>query len=205
MNLIQYNSLKYFALFCCLIVSCQSVVKQLYEDSTARFNSYFIAKEDIKKTEEIINNAYKWNYDDIIPIISPLDTNNVSQYNDLTINAIEKASLLIQRHPESSLVLNSYILIGLARLYNFDFESAETTFKYVNTKAKDINIKNLALMISSAVNYEGEIIWDKNKPDGTPRKLLDISKIKDLGWEPKISLNEGIEKSLESFKKEYNF
>lgn len=158
MNQIQYNSLKYFALFCCLIVSCQSVVKQLYEDSTARFNSYFIAKEDIKKTEEIINNAYKWNYDDIIPIISPLDTNNVSQYNDLTINAIEKASLLIQRHPESSLVLNSYILIGLARLYNFDFESAETTFKYVNTKAKDINIKNLALIYLMRSYFENNKI-----------------------------------------------
>ena len=48
------------------------------------------------------------------------------------------------------------------------------------------------------------MIWDKNKPDGTPRKLLDISKIQDLGWEPRISLEEGIKKSIESFKKENN-
>ena len=50
---------------------------------------------------------------------------------------------------------------------------------------KDITIKDLAYKISNLVNYEGIITWDKNKPDGTPRKLLNISKIKDLGWEPK--------------------
>ena len=70
---------------------------------------------------------------------------------------------------------------------------------------KDISIKELAYKISNLVNYKGEIIWDKNKPDGTPRKLLNISKIKQLGWEPQISLDEGIKKSIESFKKEYFF
>ena len=63
---------------------------------------------------------------------------------------------------------------------------------------KDITIKDLACKISKYVNYRGKIIWDKNKPDGTPKKLLNISKIRDLGWEPKISLNEGIKKSIES-------
>ncbi|MBO8242363.1 GDP-L-fucose synthase [Prochlorococcus marinus XMU1410] len=70
---------------------------------------------------------------------------------------------------------------------------------------KDITIKELADKISNLVKYQGKIIWDKNKPDGTPRKLLDISKMKDLGWEPKISLDEGIKKSIESFKKENCF
>ena len=70
---------------------------------------------------------------------------------------------------------------------------------------KDITIKDLAYKISNLVNYKGEIIWDKNKPDGTPRKLLNISKIKELGWEPKISLEEGIKAAVKSFKKENKF
>ena len=68
---------------------------------------------------------------------------------------------------------------------------------------KDISIRELAYKISSLVKYNGKIIWDKNKPDGTPRKLLNIQKIKDLGWEPKISLKEGIKKTIESFQKKY--
>jgi len=58
---------------------------------------------------------------------------------------------------------------------------------------KDITIAQLANLIQSIVGYEGRITYDRSKPDGTPRKLLDISKIKALGWEPQISLREGIE------------
>ena len=50
-------------------------------------------------------------------------------------------------------------------------------------QGKDISIKELAYKISDLVNYKGKIIWDKNKPDGTPRKLLNIEKIQSLGWE----------------------
>ncbi len=67
---------------------------------------------------------------------------------------------------------------------------------------KDISIKELANKISSAHNYYGEIKWDKAKPDGTPRKLLDISKIKELGWEAKIDLDEGIKNTIKSFLEE---
>ena len=158
MNLYRSISLKFFLLLSCMIYSCQSVVKQLYDDSTARFNSYFIANENIKKAQEIIHNSYKWNYDEIIPIISPLDTNNIQQYYDLTNNAIEKASLLIQRHPESSLVFESYIIIGLARLYNFELKNAETTFKYVNTKSQDVKIQNLALIYLMRSYFENKKI-----------------------------------------------
>jgi GDP-L-fucose synthase len=57
---------------------------------------------------------------------------------------------------------------------------------------EDITISDLAKMVSQIVGYEGEIVWDTSKPDGTPRKLLDVSKIKSLGWEPKIPLEQGI-------------
>jgi GDP-L-fucose synthase len=56
----------------------------------------------------------------------------------------------------------------------------------------DISIKNLALMIKDMVGFEGEILWDTTKPDGTPRKLMDVSKLKSMGWQAKISLEEGI-------------
>jgi GDP-L-fucose synthase len=57
---------------------------------------------------------------------------------------------------------------------------------------EDISIKDLALLIKDIVGYDGNIEWDKTKPDGTPRKLMDVSKLKSLGWEAKIKLREGI-------------
>jgi GDP-L-fucose synthase len=57
---------------------------------------------------------------------------------------------------------------------------------------QDISIKNLALMIKDMVGFEGEIVWDTTKPDGTPRKLMDVSKLNSMGWQAKISLEEGI-------------
>jgi len=64
---------------------------------------------------------------------------------------------------------------------------------------KDISIKELAELVSSIVNYEGHLNFNSKIPDGTPRKLLDISKIKTLGWTPKIDLEIGIRKTVEEF------
>jgi GDP-L-fucose synthase len=57
---------------------------------------------------------------------------------------------------------------------------------------EDIKLKDLALLIKNIVGFDGDIKYDLSKPDGTPRKLLDVSRIKGLGWEAKISLDEGI-------------
>ena len=76
----------------------------------------------------------------------------------------------------------------------------EITYLNVGT-GKDIKIKKLAEIIASALNYKGEIIWDTSKPDGTPRKQLDISRISKLGWHPEISLKEGIKSTIDIFKK----
>ncbi len=69
---------------------------------------------------------------------------------------------------------------------------------------KDISILELANLISEIVGYEGLIKWDASKPNGTPRKLLDTSKINSLGWSPKISLTEGITTTYEWFLGEIN-
>ncbi|HEY3663596.1 MAG TPA: GDP-L-fucose synthase [Chthoniobacterales bacterium] len=64
----------------------------------------------------------------------------------------------------------------------------------------DLTIRELAEMICDVVGFEGELSWDASKPDGTPRKLLDISKIKSLGWRPSIPLREGIAQTYEWFR-----
>lgn len=67
---------------------------------------------------------------------------------------------------------------------------------------KDVSIRELAQIVQKTVGYEGEITFDPSKPDGTPRKALDISKIKALGWEPTISLEAGIAQTYQDFLKE---
>lgn len=59
---------------------------------------------------------------------------------------------------------------------------------------EDLTIYELAFIIKDIVGYDGDIVWDTSRPDGTPRKLLDISKIKSLGWRPRMPLTDGIEK-----------
>ncbi|WP_304231816.1 GDP-L-fucose synthase [Jiulongibacter sediminis] len=64
----------------------------------------------------------------------------------------------------------------------------------------DVTIKELAETIQKTVGYEGKINWNTDKPDGTPRKLMDVSKLNGLGWKHTIDLKEGIEKVYEDFK-----
>jgi GDP-L-fucose synthase len=65
---------------------------------------------------------------------------------------------------------------------------------------EDVTIKQLAETIARVVDYPGEIEWDTSKPNGTPRKVLNVDKIKSLGWEPKIGLREGIERTYEWYR-----
>ena len=65
---------------------------------------------------------------------------------------------------------------------------------------KDITIKELATTIADVIGFKGEIVWDTSKPNGTPRKVLNVDKIKSLGWKPKVGLREGIEKTYELYK-----
>lgn len=65
---------------------------------------------------------------------------------------------------------------------------------------KEVTILELAEMIKQVTGFQGEIVMDTSKPDGTPRKLTDISKLKEMGWEPKISLEEGLKRTYEWYK-----
>jgi len=65
----------------------------------------------------------------------------------------------------------------------------------------DVSIKELAELIVAEVGYEGQLLVDSTKPDGTPRKLMDTNKINKLGWNPKIPLKTGLKQTIEEFKK----
>ena len=65
---------------------------------------------------------------------------------------------------------------------------------------EDVTIRELAQMVMSAIGYTGELVFDPTKPDGTPRKLLDVSRLHGLGWRPRISLKEGIAATYTWFK-----
>jgi GDP-L-fucose synthase len=69
---------------------------------------------------------------------------------------------------------------------------------------KDLSIMELSSLIQNIVGFKGEVQWDKTKPNGTPRKLLDISKLKGLGWQPKIDLIQGLTSTYDWFVAEYN-
>lgn len=68
---------------------------------------------------------------------------------------------------------------------------------------EDLTVADLAALVKKIVNYEGEIMFDTSKPDGTPRKLLDVNKINSLGWKHKTGLDEGIRKVYEEVKMKF--
>jgi len=69
---------------------------------------------------------------------------------------------------------------------------------------EDLTIKEIASIVSEVVGYKGDVFYDQSKPDGTPQKLLDISKIKKMGWKPSIELKDGIRRVYEWYLEEMN-
>ena len=67
----------------------------------------------------------------------------------------------------------------------------------------DISIRELAELICDVVGFKGELAWDPSKPDGTPRKLLDVTRLREVGWKPSISLRDGIARTYEWFLAKY--
>ena len=94
-------------------------------------------------------------------------------------------------------------------LENWNIEKKESLLNLSKEKlfwlnvgsGEEITIKKLALLIANLISYEGDIMWDNTKPDGTPRKLLDSSKLRSLGWLPKTDLKSGLECSIDDFKR----
>ena len=83
----------------------------------------------------------------------------------------------------------------------FAFENNLTEHLYNTGTGVDLTIKELALTIQEIVGHTGDILWDETKPNGTPRKLLDVSKLSNAGWKAKIELKEGIRETYQWFTK----
>jgi GDP-L-fucose synthase len=76
-------------------------------------------------------------------------------------------------------------------------------FDWINVgSGRDQTIAELAEMIADIMNFKGNIVFEPSRPDGTPQKLLDISKIKNLGWQPQVELRKGLENAIADFKKQ---
>ena len=79
-------------------------------------------------------------------------------------------------------------------------ETTNATLSHINIgTGQDITIRDLAESIKKMINYKGDLVFDNSKPDGPPRKLLNISKLKSLGWSPSTSLKEGLELSYKDY------
>jgi len=87
----------------------------------------------------------------------------------------------------------------MAEAVVFALENKLPEYLYNIGTGEDLTIKELAETIQKITKHQGKIIWDATKPDGTPRKLLDVSKMHQLGWKHKLNLEQGIQKTYDWF------
>ena len=178
---------------------------------------YAIAKIAGLKMCKAYNTQFKTDFRAIMPTNLYGQNDNYDSLNSHVLAALIKKIVLAKKQNKKS-----FIVWGTGRprrefLYVDDL--ADATVKIMNLSKKkynkvagekfpfinvgsgsDISVKDLAKLISKIVEFKGKIIFDKSKPDGTFRKLMDNTKLRKIKWKPKISLNSGIKKTIEDFK-----
>lgn len=145
---------KYYILnwvgFLLILSSCaperKGIVANVYHNTTARYNAYFYAKLHMDEIQQAVMESQENNFNKILAIFPKTDTSLINSLNTKIEDCIKKASVAIERHPNSHWADDSYILIGQCRLYNQNFSDAIETFKYVNTQSKDNSARHLALI-----------------------------------------------------------
>ena len=172
---------------------------------------YAVAKIAGIKTCEAIRKQFSKDY------ISLMPTNLFGPFDNFDLNTSHVLPALIRKfHDAKKLAFNgqhsSVTLWGsgnpmreflyvddLAEAVIFALETQLQENLYNVGTGTDLSIKELAIIIQKVVGHQGEIIWDNSKPDGTPRKLLDVSKMTFAGWKSKIGLEEGIHLTYQWF------
>lgn len=169
---------------------------------------YAIAKIAGIKMCQSYNKQYKTNYISVMPT-------NLYGYNDnFDLNTSHVMPAIIRKIHEAKINNKDHVTIwGTGtpkREFLFVDDLAGACFFLMNHydsseiinigTGKDISIKELSFLIKELLNYQGEIYFDSSKPDGTPQKLLDISKLKSLGWSFSTSLKKGIIKTYDWYK-----
>ncbi|WP_291723428.1 tetratricopeptide repeat protein [Bernardetia sp.] len=119
---------------------------QFYRNTASRFNAYFLAKE---RFDEVYKNTYKQqksDFNNVLTVLPAIDSVSMGAFKGELDYVIEKASLPIQRHPESDWTDDSYLLIGKARLHQADYRNAINSFKYLNGNSEALDVKHAALI-----------------------------------------------------------
>lgn len=175
--------------------------------------AYALAKISGLKMCQYFNRQYGTHY------ISVMPTNLYGPNDNYDLNNSHVMPALIRKFYEAKVQNKPYVEIWgtgkpLREFLHVDDMADACVFLMENYDGddffnvgtgKEITIKELAEMIKEVVGYEGEIKFNPQKPDGTPRKLLDVSRLSADGWKYKIELKDGIEKSYKWFKENYKF
>ncbi|MDB4497592.1 GDP-L-fucose synthase [Flavobacteriaceae bacterium] len=180
----------------------------LLTDSLEPTNEWYaIAKISGVKACQAIRNQYGKNYVSLMP------TNLYGYFDNFDLKSSHVLPAMLRKFHEAKVNGNSVVELwgsgspmreflfvdDMAEAVVFALENELPEFLYNIGSGKDITIKELAETIQGVVGYKGNILWDKSKPDGTPRKLMDVSKMRDLGWSYSTELTEGIEKTYQWF------
>lgn len=163
--------------------------------------AYALAKISGLKYCEFLNRQYNTEYISVMPtnLYGPNDNYHPTHSHVLPalINRFHEAKITGKEEVEcwgTGTPLREFLYVddlADACLYLMENYSGDET---VNVgSGEELTIKELTELTAKVIGYEGEIKWDLSKPDGTPRKLLDNSKLRNLGWSPKIDLEKGIE------------
>ena len=168
---------------------------------------YAIAKITGVKACEAIRRQFGKDY------ISLMPTNLYGPFDNFDLNTSHVLPAMIRKFHEAKLNGNIAVELwgsgmpmreflhadDLADAVVFAFENEFKDNLYNVGTGIDLSIKGLAELIQRIVGHQGEIIWNSNKPDGTPRKLMDVSKMADAGWTAKIGLEDGIRSTYQWF------
>ena len=170
---------------------------------------YAIAKISGVKSCQAIRNQFGKDYVSLMP------TNLYGYFDNFDLKSSHVLPAMLRKFHEaksngnipvklwgSGTPMREFLFVDdMAEAVVFALENKLPEYLYNIGSGKDITIKLLAETIQNVVGHEGEIIWDDSMPDGTPRKLLDVTKMKELGWHYSIDLKEGIEKTYQWFQK----
>ena len=169
---------------------------------------YAIAKISGVKACQAIRNQYGKDFVSLMP------TNLYGYFDNFDLQSSHVLPAMLRKFHEAKINGNTPVKLwgsgtpmreflfvdDMAEAVVFALENKLPEYLYNVGSGKDITIKQLAETIQNVVGHKGEIIWDDSMPDGTPRKLLDVTKMKALGWHYSIDLKEGIEKTYQWFK-----
>jgi GDP-L-fucose synthase len=168
---------------------------------------YAIAKITGVKTCQAIRKQFGKDYVSLMP------TNLYGTYDNFDLNTSHVLPAMMRKFHEakennqapvtlwgSGTPLREFLFVDdMAEAVVFALENKLPDYLYNIGTGVDLTIKELAETIQKITGHQGEIIWDATKPDGTPRKLMDISKMHDLGWKHKVDLEQGIQRTYDWF------